>query len=71
MATEPISLAKPLSIRAEMARLGLAPAQMTTYEDPERGWLDPLDDDEMRTAVRRLMSALWAASLRHEGADRG
>lgn len=68
--SEPLDLAKPIHLRAEMARAGLAPTQMTPYEDAERGWVDPLDDDEIRTIVRGFMSALWSACLQDDVASR-
>lgn len=48
-----------LKLRARMARAGFAPAQIYPYEDPERGWTDPLDDDETRTEMRRFFAELW------------
>lgn len=61
-----LDLTKPMKMRAEMARGGIAPIQLQPYEDPERGWVDPLDGDESRTVVRRFMHALWRACERAE-----
>ena len=52
-------LAKPMHIRAEMARAGIAPMQNRPWDDPERGYVDPLNDDETRTTLRRFLAALW------------
>lgn len=59
-------LSDPVGLRAKMARAGLNPLQLRTYDDLEHGWVDPLDDDEMRTIVRRFMSSLWRACERAE-----
>ncbi len=59
-------LADPRHIRAEMARAGLAPTQLSPYHDPEQGYTDPLDNDEMRTIVRRFLAATWRACERAE-----
>lgn len=59
-------LSDPVHLRAEMARAGIAPMHNRPYDDPERGWVDPLDDDETRTIVRRFLAALWRACERAE-----
>ena len=61
-----LDLSKPMSLRAEMARGGIAPMQTRPYDDPEYGYVDPLADDEMRTTVRRFLGALWRACERAE-----
>jgi len=48
-----------LSTRAEVARRGLH--DLSGWEDPEHGWIDPLDDDETRTEVRRTLTELGRA----------
>ena len=44
------------STRAEIARRGLH--DLSGWDDPEYGWVDPLDDDETRTEVRRTLTEL-------------
>jgi hypothetical protein len=61
-------LTKPMHIRAEMARAGIAPMQIQPYDDPEYGWTDPLNNDEVRTTMRRFLHALWRACERAERA---
>jgi hypothetical protein len=61
-----LDLSKPMNLRAEMARAGIAPMHNQPYEDPERGWVDPLDDDEARTILRRFLAALWRSCLEAE-----
>ena len=56
-----LDLSKPMSIRANMARLGIAPMQSRPYDDPERGYVDPLDDHESRLLVRAFLGELWRA----------
>lgn len=51
----------PLHIKAEMARKGIAPMQLQGYEDPERGWVDPMDDMDTKAAIRHLLSEIWKA----------
>jgi hypothetical protein len=63
-----LDLSNPLHLRAEMARAGIAPSNNRPYDDPERGYVDPLDDDEARTIMRRFLAALWRACERAEGA---
>lgn len=65
----PVDLSKPMALRAEMARQGLMFNQLLPYEDPERGHVDPLNDPEMKAAVRRFMGRIWQAALRAERAD--
>ena len=62
-------LVKPMRIRAVMARNGLAPCNNGRYWSPdtERD-VDPLANDEMRTAVRSFMSQLWAVCIAAEAA---
>lgn len=64
---EHLDLSKPMSLRAHMARRGLMFDQLAPYDDPERGWVDPLDDDDVRIEVRRFVGQLWKAALRAEG----
>lgn len=64
--TERFDLADPRHIRAEMARIGLAPTQLSPYEDPERGYVDPLDDSSARSVVRGFLAAVWRACERAE-----
>lgn len=66
-----LDLAKPLHIRAEMARRGLLFSHLLPYEDAGRGWVDPLDDDETRGAVRGFMGQLWLACVRAERPPHG
>lgn len=66
---ETIDLTRPMHLRAEMARAGLAPMQVHPYDDPERGWVDPLNDHETRTTIRQFMFALWRACERAEAVD--
>ena len=56
-----LDLSKPMSIRANMARLGIAPMQSRPYDDPERGYVDPLDDHESRLLLRAFLGELWRA----------
>lgn len=51
-----VYVADNLSTRAEIARRGLH--DLSGYDDPEFGWVDPLDDDETRTEVRRTLTEL-------------
>ena len=67
MSEQEIDLAKPMALRAEMARQGLMFHQLLPYDDPERGYVDPLDDHETKVAVRRFMGRIWQAALRIEG----
>jgi hypothetical protein len=69
MSEPTLDLSKPMSIRAEMTRAGIAPSNNSPYHDPERGSVDPLDGDEARTIVRRFMAALWRACLAAEGSE--
>lgn len=64
--TDPLDLAKPMALRALMARRGLVFNQLLPYDDPEHGHTDPLDDDDMKEEVRRFMGQLWQAALRAE-----
>lgn len=66
-----LDLARPMQIRAEMARAAIAPMHVFPYDDPERGWVDPLDDDETRTVLRRFLGALWRACERAEAEHSG
>lgn len=66
VADHPIDLSQPRALRAEMARQNLTFDQLLPYEDPERGHVDPLDDPEMKLAVRRFMGRIWQAALRAE-----
>jgi hypothetical protein len=59
-----LDLSNPVSLRAEMARSGLH--DLTPYDDPERGWTDPLDDREQRGLARVFLHNLWVACLRAE-----
>lgn len=56
-------LVVPLETKAYMARNGLLPQQLAPYWDPERGRCDPLDDPEVRAALRSLMARLYNARL--------
>lgn len=57
-----------MNLRAEMARSGLTFRQLCAYDDPERGWVDPLrDDPEVRQLVKNFMQRLWMAALEAEG----
>lgn len=58
-----LDLAKPLGIRAEMARRGILPHQMMPYEDPERGFVDPYFDQEMRGLILGFLSDLNKALI--------
>lgn len=64
-------LGDPAHLRAEMARAGLAPMQTRPYDDPEHGYTDPLDNDEMRTIMRRFLGSVWRACERAEAASGG
>lgn len=64
-----LDLSNPLHIRAEMARQGLMFGHLLPYEDAERGWVDPLNDDETKAAVRAFMGRIWQACVRAERAD--
>ena len=64
-----LDLSNPLHIRAEMARQGLTFPNLMPYEDAERGWVDPLNDDETKVAVRAFMGRIWQACVRAERAD--
>jgi hypothetical protein len=66
MPADPLDLAKPMQIRAEMARHGLVFNQLLPYDDPERGHTDPMDDPEVRVEVRLFMGRIWQAALRAE-----
>lgn len=61
-----LDLSNPMHIRAEMARQGLLFSHLLPYEDAERGWVDPLNDDETKAAVRAFMGRIWQACLRAE-----
>lgn len=62
-AEDPLDLRKPFAIRAEMARRGFAPGLLLPYDDPDRGWVDPLDDQETKADVRGFMAEVWKACL--------
>lgn len=64
-AVDRLDLAKPMAIRAEMARKGLI--HLMPYDDPERGWVDPLNNQETKAAVRAFMGRLWRACQDAEG----
>ncbi len=49
-----------------MARQGFIVDQLLPYVHPDRGHVDPLDDPEMKLAVRRFMGRIWQAALRAE-----
>lgn len=61
-----MDLSNPKGIRHAMVWAGLGPNATVPYEDPDRGWVDPLLDQEARTAVRRFIAALWRACERAE-----
>ena len=56
------ALVVPKSFKAEMARNGTAPNQLTRWWSPdtERD-VDPLDDPEIRAAVRHCLNDVWHA----------
>ena len=64
---EPLDLSRPMNLRAEMARSGLH--SLTSYDDPERGWVNPLDDPEQQQLVRSFLNRLWQAALDAEKAS--
>lgn len=64
-----LDLSNPTHIRAEMARRGLIFGHLLPYEDAERGWVDPLNNDETKAAVRAFMGRIWLACLRAEHRD--
>lgn len=59
----------PRTIRAEMARRCLSPIQVQPYEDPDRGWVVPLD--EAQAEVREFLGWLWRSCLAAEVPDAG
>lgn len=61
-----LDLSNPVGIRAAMARRGLAPGHTHAYDDPDRGWVNPLDDRETQGDVRALLAELWQACLNVE-----
>jgi hypothetical protein len=61
-----LDLSNPIHIRAEMVRQGLIFSHLLPYEDAERGYVDPLNDDETKVAVRRFMGRIWQACLHAE-----
>lgn len=64
--SEPLDLSKPMHLRAEMARAGIIPSQLGSYEDPERGWVSPTREPETQAAIRDFMTRLWEAALAAE-----
>ncbi|MCI0635554.1 MAG: hypothetical protein L0206_16815 [Actinobacteria bacterium] len=63
MPADALDLSRPINLRAEMARRGLAPHQLGFYWSPDvETRLDPLDDAETRAEVRRFMAQLWRAA---------
>lgn len=64
-----LDLSNPTHIRAEMARQGLSFNHLLAYEDPHQGWVDPMDDEETKIAVRRFVGRIWQACLRAERAS--
>lgn len=59
-----LDLSNPLNLRAEMARAGLH--NLSHYDDPERGWVNPLNDPDQQGEVRAFCRRLWAACLAAE-----
>ena len=59
--------AVPMYWRAEIARAGCLHLQ--PYWDPERGDIDPLDDPEIRQAVRGLFARMFQAESAGEVGD--
>lgn len=57
-------------LQAEMARAGLH--DLSPYDDPEFGWINPLDDTEVQVAVRRFLAHLrrWCSRERDGGDGR-
>ena len=69
MSIPKLSMSNPVHTRATMARNGFAPGQLTPYWDADTDRdLDPLDDAETRSDVRKFMAALWNACLDAESA---
>ncbi len=71
--TEPIDLstrAGKLACRAQMARAGIAPQHLRSYDDAERGWVNPLADEEAQYEVRKFLYRLWD-SAHYDGDDDG
>lgn len=53
-------LQRPMRIRAVMARNGFGPpGNLRPWDSPDSGWTDPLNDPEIREAVRSFMARLW------------
>lgn len=62
-----LDLAKPVNLRAEMARRGLAPNQLTPWWSPDTdSMVAPLGDSETQTVVTRFLFDLWSAALAAE-----
>lgn len=63
-------LSSPLSIRAEMARKGLLLDQLLPYDDPEKGWVDPMNEKDTQLALLRFVRDLERICA-EAGSDRG
>lgn len=58
-------LVVPLSVKAQMARDGIAPNQLQRWWSPDtERRVDPFDDPEVRAAIRHLLSDIWHAPVR-------
>ena len=52
----------PKSFKAQMARSGIAPTQLTPWWSPDTDrMVDPLDDPEIRAAVLHCLNDVWHA----------
>lgn len=59
----PLDLSNHLAVRAEMARAGIAPMQLTPWWSPdtERD-VDPMSDPETKQEIRRFLGRVWGAA---------
>ncbi len=61
------ALVVPMSFKAEMARRGIAPMQLRSWWSPDTDrMVDPLDDPEIRAAVRHCLNDMWHAAEQHD-----
>lgn len=62
----------PLRIKAQMARDGLAPNQLQRWWCPDTNRdMDPLDEPEVRAAIRHLLNDIWRAPEHIDGSQHG
>lgn len=56
--------AELVRVRARLVRSGLAPSQLSPYEDPDtERMVYPLDEPETQAGIRRLLHDLWNGAL--------